>query len=138
MTPRTLLLVEDTASDELLARRALRDAGVAISVARDGEEAVARLLGGGALPGLVLLDLQLPKLDGVEVVTRLRADPRTRALPVVVFTASAAPGDVRAAYRAGANSVVRKPMEPGELQQKLGSIVRYWFEICEPSVGKED
>ena len=87
MDDRTILLVEDNPDDELLTRRALKKSGIShrVAVVRDGEEALELLLGAEDLPRLVLLDLNLPKVDGLEVLRRLRADERTRGLPVVVL-----------------------------------------------------
>lgn len=119
-----LLLVEDNDDDVALARLVLAQAGVArpLVVARDGAEALALLLGGGDAggapplrPALVLLDLNLPRRDGRDVLRALRADPRTRAQTVVMLTTSDDPADVDAFYALGANSYIRKPIDLSQL-----------------------
>lgn len=118
-----VLLVEDSPDDQMLTIRALRRAGVLgeIGLARDGAEALEVLLpaGGGPvdLPQIVLLDLKLPKVQGLEVLERLRGDPRTRDLPVVVVTSSDEEGDILASRRLGADDYVRKSVD--------------FFEFCE-------
>jgi two-component system, response regulator len=114
MRNHTILLVEDNADDEALTIRALEQHGVVGQVARDGAEALDVLLGGdhdGQLPELVLLDLKLPKVDGLEVLRRIRADERTAQLPVVVLTASTEESDVMKSYAGGATSFVSKPVD---------------------------
>src|SRR5438552_7410277 len=112
METKVILLVEDNATDEVLTTRALQKSSVPVSVlvARDGEEALARLLSPepATLPDLVLLDLKLPKVSGLDVLQRLRAAPRTRTLPVVVLTSSTKDEDVAAAYRSGCNGYLSK------------------------------
>lgn len=106
-----ILLVEDLSSDAVLLREALRDAGLAddLILAHDGQEALDILLGGGPLPQLLLLDLNLPKLSGREVLDRVRAEPRLQELPIVVLTTSISAADVAFAYSHRANAYVRKP-----------------------------
>jgi CheY-like chemotaxis protein len=105
-----ILLVEDLSADALLFREALRDAGLGpgLTVAHDGREALAKLRA-GPLPDLVLLDLDLPRISGREVLGELRSDPRMQLLPVVVVTTSPSPDDIDFAYRHHANAYVRKP-----------------------------
>ena len=116
MAYRPILLVEDNPDDEVLTLRALRKNNVLnpVTVARDGAEALEILLGdrrdSEMSPGLILLDLKLPKIDGPDVLRRLRADERTRLLPVVILTASRQEEDILAGYRDGANAYVRKPV----------------------------
>jgi two-component system response regulator len=115
----TILLVEDNRDDELLTLRALQknNLGNEVVVARDGAEALDLLLGPESarmLPQLVLLDLKLPKVSGLEVLRRLRGDPRTRLLPVVILTSSKEERDLVESYLSGANSYVRKPVDFGE------------------------
>ncbi len=142
MKNRTILLVEDNARDEALTMRALKKSGIAseIIVARDGVEALDYLFGTGKyegrdtsiLPHLVMLDLKLPKLDGLQVLQRLRADDRTKRLTVVMFTSSSEEEDMIKSYDLGANSYVRKPVDFeqfAEVTQKLGI---YWFSLNEP------
>lgn len=133
-----ILLVEDDDDDAELALRALARCDLAPRVvrARDGEEALDVLLGRGEAaagrvprPALVLLDLKLPKVDGIEVLTRFRADGRGRDVPVVVLTSSMLPADVRACYQAGANSFVVKQVEFAEHARTLREIAAYWLQV---------
>ena len=133
-----LLLVEDDDDDAELALRALARSEVASTVvrARDGEEALDVLLGRGPFegrevprPALVLLDLKLPKVDGIEVLRRFRADGRGQGVPVVVLTSSMLPADVRACYEAGANGYVVKQVEFAEHARTLRQIADYWLRI---------
>ena len=137
----SLLLVEDNLDDELLTRRALTRQGLVVQVvvAHDGFEALELLLGEGAeagehgsRPSVVLLDWKLPRLPGLEVLRRLRAAAATRLLPVVVFTSSLEPRDLVDAYRNGANSYVRKPIDSGEFASTMASLSRYWLGLNEP------
>jgi two-component system, response regulator len=137
---KLILLVEDNPDDELLTLRALAKHHLAnrVVVARDGAEAVAYLLGDGGsppaepLPQIVLLDLKLPKLDGLEVLRRLRAAPRTRRLPVVVLTSSREERDLVEAYDRGANSYVRKPVDFTEFVDAVGQLGLFWLVVNEP------
>lgn len=128
-----ILLVEDDDDDAELALRALSKSGVGAEVlrARDGAEALEVLLGGppGSEPALVLLDLKLPKVDGVEVLERYRSDARSRRVPVVVLTSSMLPADVAACYAAGANSYVVKQVEFASHARTLQEIARYWLNV---------
>lgn len=133
---KTVLLVEDNPDDERLMLRALsmNGQGTNLLVARDGEEAIELLLGedgtGGATqlrPALILLDLKLPKLNGIEVLKRLRADERTSSIPVVVLTLSDETRDIAEAYAAGANSYVRKPVSFDEFIDALRQMEQYWL-----------
>lgn len=121
MIPNSLLLVEDNEDDEYLSMRLLRKVGFgAITVARDGSEAVDLLLDHDQpLPELLLLDLRLPKLDGLEVLARIRSNERTRSLPVLVLTSSEDPSDRDTCHRLGAFSILRKPLQMSELEQAL-------------------
>ncbi len=136
MKNRTILLVEDNRDDETLTLRALRrhDIADAIEVARDGAEALDLLLGEKVrdLPCVVLLDLKLPKVDGHEVLRRLRADKRTRLLPVVIFTSSDEESDLVNSYEEGANGYVRKPVEFEHFSESLRQLGLYWLLINEP------
>ena len=129
-----ILLVEDNPDDEALTRRALQRNNVKneLIVARDGQEALDYLLGGGRLPHLILLDLKLPKIDGLEVLRRLRADERTRLLPVVVLTSSNEERDLVSSYRLGANSYVRKPVDFNEFSEAARQLGLYWLLLNEP------
>lgn len=130
--PVEVLLVEDSATDAELTMRALRrhlDPG-AVHLVRDGAEALAFLFATGArMPRLILLDLKLPKVDGVEVLRRLKSDPRTRTIPVVILSSSREPGDVLASYDVGANSFVVKPVEFDGFLGAVAELGRYWLEL---------
>ena len=137
-----VLLVEDNPCDEELTIRALRRSRLAnpVLVARDGEEALAFLFGreepagGGAaeLPQVILLDLNLPKVNGLEVLRQIRADARTRLIPVVILTSSQADEDRLASYERGCNSFVRKPVEFLQFAEAVGQLGCYWLLINEP------
>lgn len=130
----SILLVEDNPRDEELALRALRKNQIAneVVVARDGQEAIDLLLHDGPLPALVLLDLNLPKIDGLEVLKRLRAEPRTRLLPVVILTSSAEDRDRLEGYRCGANSYVCKPVDFTRFTEAVRQLGVYWLDLNEP------
>jgi len=142
MTPKTLLLVEDNPQDELLTLRALRRANLAnrIDVVRDGQQALDYLFREGEfadrndpeLPTVVLLDINLPRLSGLEVLERLRADTRTRLLPVIVLTSSDDELDRLRSYENGCNSFVRKPVEFGEFAEIVARLGVYWLATNEP------
>jgi CheY-like chemotaxis protein len=134
-----ILLVEDNPNDEALTLRALKKSKIMnkVVVARDGAEAVDYLLACGAdgshnaLPQLVLLDLKLPKLDGHEVLKRIRGDERTRLLPVVILTTSVEDRDRLEGYRLGANSYVRKPVDFTEFAEAVIQLGLYWLVLNE-------
>ncbi len=132
--PKTILLVEDNTDDQSLTVRALRMGTTAnIVVARDGQEALDYLFNeANDTPRLVLLDLNLPGLDGLKVLRRIREDERTRTTPVVVLTGFAAPIDVIAAYRYGANSYVRKPIDFDRFADVIQQLGAYWLMVNEP------
>ena len=142
MNNRLILLVEDNTDDEELALRAFErgQVGNPIVVARDGVEALDYLFGTGphagrdsaAMPAMVLLDLKLPRLDGLEVLRRIRSDQRTRCLPVVVLTSSREEQDVVESYSLGANSYVRKPVDFGEFVDAVRHLGMYWLLLNEP------
>jgi two-component system, response regulator len=136
---RVILLVEDNPDDQELTLRALARNRITnrVVIANDGVEALRYLFGDGdppadRLPVLVLLDLKLPKVDGLEVLTRIRADPRTRLLPVVMLTSSREERDVLASYGSGANSYVRKPVDFTEFTQAVRQLGLYWLLLNEP------
>lgn len=139
---RVVLVVEDNPDDEMLTLRALRNHRIKneIVVVRDGVEALDYLLATGSfsdrdpndLPQVVLLDLRLPKLDGIQVLQRIRAEERTRLLPVVVLTSSDEEKDVVDSYHFGANSYVRKPVEFGEFTEAIRQLGLYWVLLNEP------
>jgi two-component system response regulator len=135
--PPDILLVEDNPLEIELTVGPLRelDPGSRIEVARDGEEALDYLFGRGAFrhrtgtppPRLILLDLKLPRVDGLEVLRAIRANTRTSMAPVVVLTSADEPRELAQAYQLGANSCVQKPVRPDELRSTLQSIGRYWL-----------
>ena len=134
---RIVLLVEDNPDDEALTLRALKKNNILneVVVARDGSEALDYLLGAaGTAPrirldqlAVVLLDLKLPKVNGLEVLRRLRADPRTKRLPIVVLTSSKEEKDLVSAYDSGANSYVQKPVEFADFVRAAGYLGLYWL-----------
>ncbi len=137
-----ILLVEDNPDDVELTRRALDSSNVAneLVVARDGVEALEYLFAEGEyagrdaadLPEVVLLDLKLPRIDGLEVLRRIRADERTRVLPVVVLTSSNQERDIVDSYELGANSYVRKPVEFERFVEAAKTLGLYWLVLNEP------
>lgn len=140
MNDKTVLLVEDNENDELLTLRAFRKNNFknAIVVARDGVEALDYLHGTGAhaanpprLPELVLLDLKLPRVDGLDVLKSIRAHQRTAILPVVVLTSSKQDEDIIRSYELGANSYVRKPVEFEAFFEAVKSMGLYWLVLNE-------
>jgi two-component system, response regulator len=138
---KLILLVEDNQDDELLTLRALKKNNIAneVFVARDGVEALDFLLGTGAhegrdtrvQPQLILLDLNLPRLDGHEVLARLRADERTRFIPVVVLTSSKEDEDVLSSYARGANAYVRKPVDFAQFSLAVKTLGFFWLLLNE-------
>jgi two-component system, response regulator len=138
MSKRRILLVEDDPMDVKLTLRALTKAGVQapLEIVEDGEQAVAYLLGPddkrGPLPALVLLDLKLPKITGHQVLERIRADPRTRRLPVIVLTSSIEETDLARSYDLGANSYVRKPVEFDAFVEAARQVGAYWLVLNQP------
>ena len=145
MSDKTILLVEDNPDDELLTLDALEAnrVGNKVIVARNGTEALDYLLGEGAyagrdvtdLPAVVLLDLKLPKIDGLEVLRRIRADERIRLLPVVILTSSNEEEDRIKGYSLGANSYVRKPVDFDEFIKAAGQLGLYWLLLNQPPRG---
>ncbi len=134
---KVIMLVEDNPDDEELTLRALRKANIAneVFVARDGTEALDFLFGTGRhaglqtlpMPAVVLLDLKLPKLNGIDVLKRIRADPRTRLIPVVILTSSSEDEDMLKSYQSGANSYVRKPVEFSSFASAVAQLGMYWM-----------
>lgn len=141
---KTILLVEDNPQDEMLTLRALKKANVVnrIDVVRDGQQALDYLFRQGEfaqregpdLPMVVLLDISLPRLSGLEVLERLREDPRTELLPIVILTSSDETQDRLRSYKSGANSFVRKPVEFAEFAETVARLGVYWVATNTPSV----
>jgi len=141
MKPKTILLVEDNPDDVELTLRSLRRNNIVneIVIARDGVEALDYVFGTGShagrdvaiQPAVVLLDLKLPRVDGLQVLREIRADPRTHLLPVVVLTSSREDRDVVESYRLGANSYVRKPVNFEEFNEAVRELGMYWLLLNE-------
>lgn len=130
--PKTILLVEDNADDEQLTLRAMRHSEVPniIRVARDGAEAIDLLYGQDArLPDLILMDLKLPKIGGLELLERIRREPTTATLPIVVLTSSDEERDISECYRYGANSYIRKPVDFEEFIDAVRQLGLYWLSM---------
>jgi two-component system response regulator len=142
MEEKVILLVEDNPDDEALTLRAFRKNNIRneIVVAHDGEEALDFLFRTGVyaerdpqdFPEMVLLDLKLPKVDGLEVLRQIRADPRTRLLPVVILTSSKEEQDMIEGYSRGANSYVRKPVDFNQFLEAVRQLGLYWLVLNEP------
>ena len=142
MNIKTILLVEDNPDDEALTIRALKKNNIMneVAVARDGAEALDYLFGSGNFadrvtdmkPEVILLDLKLPKVDGLEVLRRLRADERTKLIPVVVLTSSKEERDLIESYRLGANSYVVKPVDFNQFSDAVRQLGLYWLLLNEP------
>lgn len=144
----TILLVEDDRGDQELARRAFGEGKLnpSLCVVEDGEEALdylhcrGRYAGPGCFPqpDLVLLDLNLPRMDGRQVLERIKGDPSLRCIPVIVFTTSQQKKDIRACYEAGANSCIVKPASTEQFRKIVRTIEDYWFEVVTlPPTAKE-
>lgn len=142
MNDRVILLVEDNENDEVLTLRALRKSNILnpVVVVRDGAEALDYLFVRGAhagraptaMPQVILLDLKLPKVDGLEVLRSIRGDDRTKLLPVVVLTSSVEEQDVIRSYGLGANSYVRKPIDFNQFVEAVRQLGLYWLVINQP------
>jgi CheY-like chemotaxis protein len=133
-TTKMILLVEDDPDHELLTKRALKKSNIAndIRVARDGEEAIGLLLGADAIqPQVILLDLKLPKVDGLEVLRRIRTSEATRMLPVVVLTSSDEERDLVRSYQLGVNSYIRKPVNFNDFAEATRQLGMYWLVLNE-------
>jgi two-component system, response regulator len=146
MLSQAIMLVEDNPDDEALTLRALRRNNILneIVVMRDGVEAIEYLLGNGlddshlsrALPQLILLDLKLPKVDGLEVLRSIRTHERTRLLPIVILTSSKEDQDLLAGYSLGANSYVIKPVDFVQFSEAIRQLGLYWLVLNEPPPAK--
>jgi len=142
MSDKTILLVEDNPDDEELTLRALKKNNILnqVTIVRDGAEALDYLFCLGAYagrdaslqPAVTLLDLKLPKVEGLEVLKRLRADERTRLLPVVILTSSREEQDLISGYRLGANSYIRKPVDFTKFMEAVRQVGLYWLMMNEP------
>lgn len=141
MDNKSILLVEDNPDDEALTLRALKKNNIRneVVVARDGAEALGYLFGTGAyagrdmsvMPTVTLLDIKLPKIDGLEVLRRMRADERTKLLPVVILTSSKEEQDLIDGYRLGASSYIRKPVDFNQFTEAVRELGLYWLVLNE-------
>jgi CheY-like chemotaxis protein len=139
--PRTILMADDDADDCLLVQEALRESGQshALKIVRDGQQLLDYLRCRGEYqpprseprPDLILLDLKMPRKDGREALSELKADPRLRSIPIVVLTTSMARDDIGFCYRMGVNSYVSKPATFRGLVELFGVLSKYWFELVE-------
>jgi CheY-like chemotaxis protein len=139
--PFTILMADDDADDCLLVQDALRESGQAhlLRIVRDGQQLLDYLRQRGEYldnedtprPNLILLDLKMPRLDGREALSELKADPRLRSIPIVVLTTSTARDDISFCYRMGVNSYLTKPATYRGLVDLLGTVCKYWFELVE-------
>lgn len=138
---KMILLVEDNPDDVELTRVAFERSKIAntMRVARDGKEAVDLLLGDDRIdPAVVLLDLKLPKIEGIEVLRRMRADPRTRMTPVVVLTSSREEQDLMESYELGANSYIQKPVDFEQFMESVRQLGLYWLVLNQRPQEKHD
>ncbi len=134
---KLILLIEDNIDDERLTLRALRKNNIMneVVVACDGQEAIDYLFGSGSfsgrdmsvMPAVIVLDMKLPKLSGLEVLKRIRSDERTKRIPVVVLTANEDKSQVEEAYKQGANSYIQKPTDPAEFSEMVLQVAMYWL-----------
>ena len=146
MADKIILLVEDDPDDVELTLRALRKSNITnkVELARDGAEALDYLFGTGAysgrdtslMPTVILLDLKLPKIDGFELLRRLRADDRTKLLPVVILTSSKEEQDIANGYSRGCNSYVRKPVDFAQFSEAVRQLGLYWLLLNESPAGR--
>lgn len=144
---QTILLVEDNDDHAQLALRALKKNNIAseVVVAQDGEVALDYLFGAGShagrdpndTPGLMLLDLNMPKVNGFEVLRRLRSDERTKLIPVVIFTSSREKQDLLDSYGLGANSYIRKPVDSAKFNETMRELGLYWLNLNESPPKKD-
>ena len=144
MDKKSILLVEDNPDDEILTVRALKKNNILndIIVVRDGAEALDYLFGAGSyadrdmtvMPQLILMDLKLPKIDGLEVLRRVRGNEKTRLLPVVVLTSSSEEQDMIESYSLGANSYIRKPVDFNQFSEAVKNLGLYWLVLNESPV----
>lgn len=148
MDKGTILLVEDNPDDVALTLRAFKKSNILneVIVAQDGAEALNYLFGTGdyagrdtgKMPHLILLDLKLPKMDGMEVLRRMRADARTRLLPVVILTSSKEEQDVINGYNLGCNSYIRKPVDFAQFSEAIRQLGLYWLVLNETPPGRQN
>jgi two-component system, response regulator len=140
MTERIILFVEDNPSDVALTKRALNKSNIecTLLVAKDGQQALDMLFPPSdsdynKLPNLILLDINLPKINGLDVLKIIRSDPRTKQIPIVVLTSSNEDKDVRESYATGANSYIRKPVDFVKFSEAIKQLGNYWLDVNEPT-----
>ena len=147
MHQNTILLVEDNTDDEELTRLAFEESGIVnhLDIVRDGAEALDYIFAIGAWagrpggnPSLILLDLKLPKIGGLEVLRQLRADPRTELTPVVILTSSVEEQDLLRGYKLGCNSYIRKPVDFEQFTMAVRNLGMYWLVLNEPPVSLKE
>jgi len=144
MHQKSILLVEDNPDDEALTLRALKKNNIMneVAVARDGQQAIDYFFDANAatrsMPSVVLLDLKLPKIDGLEVLRRIRADERTRLQPVVILTSSKEEQDVINGYRLGTNSYIRKPVDFDQFVEAIRQLGLYWLVLNETAPAQRE
>lgn len=137
--PKIILLVEDNPDDEALTLRALKKNNILneVIVVHDGQQAIDYFFGENAtanpVPAVVLLDLKLPKIDGLEVLRRMRADELTKLVPIVILTSSREEQDIVSGYRHGANSYIRKPVDFSQFMEAIRQLGLYWLVLNEPA-----
>lgn len=132
--PTTILVADDDPDDRLLIEEAMKEANIpnAVSFAANGVEVMEQLRGDGAdLPGLLLLDLNMPRKDGREVIAEVKSDPRLKRLPIVVLTTSDAETDITRSYDLGANSYIKKPVSYEGLLEVMSTLRNYWLGLVE-------
>jgi chemotaxis family two-component system response regulator Rcp1 len=141
--PRSILIIDDNEGDVVLMKEVLKESRFhsKISVAKDGLEAMGALhscgeMQKGSLPDIIFLDLSLPKLDGYQVLREIRSDPALRPIPVIVFTGSNAPADIRKAYDCGANCYIVKPIGLDILEHTLRSVEEFWLGVAQLPNGR--
>ena len=142
---KQILLVEDNQDDATLTLRALKKCRIDAAIVRDGQEALDYLFHTGryageqmALPQIILLDLKLPKINGLEVLRRLRSDARTKLIPVTVFSSSMEERDVQQSYKLGANSYICKPVDYVKLSRVIRRLGKYWLQMNIPPQSREE
>lgn len=126
---KRILLVEDNIGDVELSRRAFRDTGIVIDVAKNGEEALEYLFSRKPRPDLILLDLNLPRVTGWEVLEQIKRSPLTRTIPVIILTSSEADADILSSYSLHANAYVTKPATPAKFKNLAEAFVGWWYDF---------
>jgi CheY-like chemotaxis protein len=126
---KRILLIEDNIGDIELSRRAFRDTGIIFEVAKNGEEALERLFSSLPRPDLILLDLNLPRVTGWEVLEQIKRSPLTRSIPVIILTSSEADADILSSYKLHANAYVTKPATPAKFKDFAETFIGWWYDF---------